>query len=326
MLIKINRRSRSKITFSIFIIILIILWRIDSRSGPPDEVANDINSEEQDLDCSFIYIVAGRHRDYELAHLSSWMKSGCSIEIKTPNVFTNLTEKEVKIIELLSTSAHPVVLADYLKLLSLYYSQTKYSVVFDFDVRLLKLFPSKWLAQGLEGCSVFFSIENSCYDEKCAEQYDGRTAQITTWIEVALQRNSVILRDLIDFISDRLLKLDQSTEGLSGLRTQEYSGSGPITMYLKQELNLDYISMPLSSSNVSMPSRTLKESPGSILKIPYKDEVICIGGQATAGNACSYDYPTPSSCLVKHYFEGSWKTKDPSFLSKITSFLFGNFS
>ena len=114
--------------------------------------------------------------------------------------------------------------------------------------------------------------------------------------------------------SIKLSNLDQ----INSLRVQEFSGSGPITMFLKQELGLDYLSMPLNSSN----NATLKQDPGGVLRIPYGiDEMICLAGEAIAGNSCAYNKSPNPSCLVKHHFEGSWKTKK-TLLQKIKAFLY----
>jgi hypothetical protein len=264
--------------------------------------------------CHIYYVLVGHQAKYEMNHINSWVKkggSGCGIQmVRTTSqaLFGDKGERLGKVerqtIDLLD-NFHPVILSDYLKLLSLYHSSTKISIVTDFDVELLKR-PTKWLSQDyLKDCSVLWFLENKCHDETCSAQYDGRTAQITTWLQMSLVKNPTILRNLIDFISLRLKELSD-LDKLQTLRVQEFSGSGPITMFLKEKLGIDYLSIPLNpATNV-----TLKDEPGAILRIPYgESEMICIAGEAVAGNSCAYSSPPPSSCLVKHHFEGSWKVK-----------------
>ena len=326
------RLSKKILRFLLFLLLttaILMILIISFPTGSEDEELVVADEEEgEHHSCHIYYVIVGNQANYEMNHINSWVKKGgssCQVQMvrtNSPTLFgeqaQRLEQQERETIDLLAPF-HPVILSDYLKLLTLYYSSTSISIITDFDVQLLQR-PIRWLSQDhLQGCSVLWFLENNCHDDTCSSQYDGRTAQITTWFQVSLRQQSRILRDLLNFISIRLKKLS-NLDQINSLRVQEFSGSGPITMFLKQELGLDYLSMPLNSSN----NATLKQDPGGVLRIPYGiDEMICLAGEAIAGNSCAYNKSPNPSCLVKHHFEGSWswKTKK-TLLQKIKAFLY----
>ncbi|ETV91104.1 hypothetical protein H310_14260 [Aphanomyces invadans] len=256
--------------------------------------------------CSVQFVFAGPKHDYTTFHrISAWLARGspkCPIDlIRDDHPFLAAITPDERAMYL-DVAYRPILQADLLKLLVLYY---RGGLVTDMDVEPLKSFPDQWVGPGtaLATCDVFFGVEVDCYDDECIHWYT-RKGQLQTWTMWARRPRSAFLKNLLAHIVQHYSTMTPRHD--PNVSVQEVAGSAVITDYLAQygQWGQPHYDVPLDAA-----SSTLATDRSKVLRMkvnPTSNEEVCILGSEWTGGDCV----GKPSCLVRHHWEGSWKSDD----------------
>ncbi|KAF0696560.1 Aste57867_12682 [Aphanomyces stellatus] len=259
---------------------------------------NDTN----DTHCHIQFVFAGPKYKYnQFSTMQSWIRYAdhrCHIELIRPEhvVFNQLTlvEKEV----LYDSADLPILQADFMKLLLLYY---RGGLVTDLDVEALKPFPSAWTGPdtALATCHVMLGIEVNCYDDGCIDSMV-RLGQIQNWSMWARRRHSPFVSELLEYVVAKYKTFPRQDTHVS---VQEVFGSGSITDFVRLYGGfIDTTHYVVPTYEGGMP---LARDMAGVLRIRKQDEEVCIVGPSWTGGGCG----GRMECLLGHHFEGSWRNQ-----------------
>ena len=260
--------------------------------------------------CKVHFLLAGSKTDYNMRQFHTWLqhtKTGSLPKQPETDCSIGFIKEDHQLMTSLLTpsqkwaagimSSRKVILADYMKLLAMYYYG---GVSTDFDVELKTSYPSSWFSDSIhtKSCSVLLGVEHDCWSDDCiAPNSFAAKGQIETWALAAHSPKSPFLLAL----SDRIEKqLRENGNSMAGLGVQQVAGSGIYSMYLREVLaNMglgDY-----GDIKGVMRGKTLKEDKEEVvhINIPQTGETICLLGE----NYLRF------GLLAFHHFEGSWKKR-----------------
>ena len=268
-----------------------------SKEESIEDTNDDTDPDITVSPCPIHLIAIGNHIDYNVSSISHWLKQSrndCVIQImrdNNPSLIQLLRPQEKRLFR--HMIKRPVVLADFMKLLNLFYFG---GVVADFDVVPLKPFPDAWMnTPSLNHCDAYFGLEHDCFEGDCVPSMS-RSGQIQTWTTFVRRPRLAFIRYLIDAVVENIGQRDIKKDFDD---IQDISGSGVITDTIRSYLGRDYVDMPLVMNGVV---GSLRFNRTGILSFPYQlDEQICILGLHYT--RCS-DEPT---CLLKHMFDSTWR-------------------
>lgn len=155
--------------------------------------------------CRINFILAGPKADYNMSYFHSWLDLTkpyrCQIDFIKDNHYmmtSMITSAEKETAEWMSVV--PVIKADYMKFLALYYLA---GIATDFDVQARKVYPEEWytVKDHTHDCSLLLGLEHDCWDDVCKKKYSfAADGQINTWLLASKVPHSPFLRLYLDRI------------------------------------------------------------------------------------------------------------------------------
>lgn len=285
-----------------------------SIANPDHEKATRLGHHEHMLqdqpECKVHFLLAGSKTDYSMRQFHTWLqhtKTGSLAKQPATNCSIDFIKEDHQLMASLLTpsqkwaaeimSSRKVILADYMKLLAIYYYG---GVSTDFDVELKKAYPSSWFSDQYhtKSCSVLLGVEHDCWTDDCiAPNNFAAKGQIENWALAAHSPKSPFLLAL----SDRIEKqLRDNGNTMAGLSVQQVAGSGIYSMYLREVL-ADIGLGDYGDIKGSLRGKTLKEDKEEVvhINITQTGETICLLGE----NYLRF------GIFAFHHFEGSWKKR-----------------
>lgn len=246
MFLKKNKNISFK--FKIFIIFFIyisvyysyIIYFRFKENIKTDEVIEDISVIPKN-NCRIQILVAGNYSNYNPKYIPMWIgksNNTCIFEIiRESHWFINNRLNIDEIFVLNKMLKVPVIAADFMKFLSLYYLGGLY---IDFDIEPLKLFPDEWIYNNIkitDKCDILFGVEHNCYEEYCLKQNSyPRIGQILTWIGYSKKPYSLFLKKFLNYTVNEFYK-----NNLNLLKVQDVAGSGIISDFLRKYIGKEYL-------------------------------------------------------------------------------------
>lgn len=254
--------------------------------------------------CRINFILAGRMKNYTKTFAFNWQEAtrhlepgSCRFDIIDKNhylLLNMLTSKQQQVVNTVSSKA--IVLADYMKLLSLYYLG---GITTDLDIEPMVKYPQGWFSPdlGTQDCSVMFGIEHGEWNPENLDQFGYVSpGQILTYIMASQRPGSPFLAYLIQAIDEKVLY----NPGFAQIpRIQDIAGSGTVSDTIRRVMDKDYGEQLGSLRNQS----TLKQDDSEIVKFSFKGETVCILGRDYLG----YN-PLRWADLAHHWFQSSWRS------------------